>query len=91
MGNLLAHETASNGDLSVDDDLHTIELVGRNENCAASSGGIGDERVDDVAPGLIEAGMWFVEQPQLRASSSSDGNGGSSLLAGGKAIDRHVE
>lgn len=35
--------------------------------------------------------MWFVEQPEFRTSSSSDGDGCSSALTGGESADGNVE
>ena len=71
--------------------LDPIELMGRHKNRSPGCGCIGDQRVDDVAAGLIEPGVRFIEEPQFGTARCGHSNCGATALPGGKPTHRNIE
>ena len=75
--------------MTSDDRSDSFEFVGCDEHSRASRRGVVDQLVDDVASGLIEAGVWLIEQPQLWTSGSRDCKGDATALSGREFSNRN--
>src|SRR3954451_20567077 len=73
---------ADDGELAAGDGAGPLELVGREDDGAAAGRRLPHEVVDQVAPGGVEPGVGFVEEPELRAAGDEDGQRGAAALPG---------
>lgn len=64
--------------------------MGCDQNAGTSLGGISDNIIDDVAPGLIEPGVGLVEQPQLGLAGGGHCQSDASALASGELAHKHT-
>ena len=77
-----SHRAAGDGDRPMGDRSRPVELVGGEQHRRAGGDGLGDQPVDELTSGLIEAGVGLVEQPQLGPAGHHGGERGAASLAG---------
>ena len=81
---------ADDGDDAVGEGVGAVELVRREQHRRSRRHRPADERVDEVATGLVEARVRLVEQPQLRPARDEAGQRGPPPLSGGQGGDPQV-
>ncbi len=62
--------------------LGSVELVGREEHRGTRRNGLAGQPVEEVAPVLVETGVWLVQQPELGAAGQQAGQRGPATLSG---------
>ena len=83
----LAHGAPDHLHLAVGDRCGPVQLVRREQHRRTCGGGVGDEAVDQVPPGLVQPGVGLVEEPELGPTGQEDGERGAAPLPCGQAAD----
>ena len=83
-------DAAGDGDGPTGKGPGPVEVVGGDQDGGSTGDRFGHDRVHQVPTPGVEAGVGFVEQPELGTAGAQDGEGGAAALTGGQAGRGHV-